>query len=131
MNMYNLNHLRDLLNYDLKHLYSSEEQIIDALPAMIGKASNPQLKQALEQHLQITEQQPDRLMQVRNLLGKKQEEDSTGIFAELFGNSDKSLGIAGLITEGQKAMAIDMNAEVMEAAIIGFCQKIEHYEICG
>jgi ferritin-like metal-binding protein YciE len=129
--MDNLSHLKDLLKYDLKHLYSAEEQIIDALPAMIIKANNLKLKESLEEHLLITEQQRDRLNRVQELLGTNEEEENKSIFAGLFGDSDKNAGIAGLINEGEKVMAIDMMPEVMDAAIIGCCQKIEHYEICA
>jgi hypothetical protein len=37
----------------------------------------------------------------------------------------------GLIEEGEKVIAEDMNVEVRDAAIIACAQKIEHYEICG
>jgi ferritin-like metal-binding protein YciE len=124
--MDNLNHLRDLLVFDVQHLYSVEEQIIEALPAMIGKASHPQLKQALEEHLLITRRQKDRLDQIKQILGDKK---STGIFSDLINPNSKSKGIEGLITEGEKVMAVDMEMEVMDAAIIGCTQKIKHYEI--
>lgn len=128
--MDNMNHLKDLLRFDVKHLYSTEEQIIEALPAMIGKANNPQLKQALEQHLRVTEQQRDRLDRVMEQLGEREDHsDDGGIFAGLFSNGYKSKGIDGLIEEGVKVMAVDMHPDVMDAAIIGCAQKIEHYEI--
>jgi ferritin-like metal-binding protein YciE len=128
-----MNHLKDLLRYDVKHLYSAEEQIIDALPAMIDKAHNPQLKRALEQHLRVTEVQRDRLDQVMQVLGEGDEEENNdgGIFSGLFSSGMKSKGIDGLIEEGQKVMAVDMSSEVMDAAIIGCAQKIEHYEIAA
>ena len=126
----NMNHLKDLLRFDVRHLYSTEEQIIDALPAMIKKAHNPNLKQALEQHLRVTQQQRDRLDRVKQLLGDKDRDDNDGgIFEGLFDTGTKSKGIDGLISEGKKVMNIDMDPTVMDAAIIGACQKIEHYEI--
>lgn len=128
--MDNMNHLRDLLRYDVRHLISAEEQIIEAMPAMIGKATNPALKQALEQHLRVTELQRDRLRQVQQHLGMTDSnDDDNSIFAGLFGSSSKNLGMDGLIEEGQKVMAVDMDPAVMDAAIIGCAQKIEHYEI--
>ena len=130
--MDNMNDLRDLLRYDIQHLYSAEEQIIEALPAMIAKANDPRLKQALEQHLRVTEQQRDRLNQVKPILGEGGNSGNKGgIFSGLLGAGSKSKGIAGLIEEGQKAMAVDMSSAVMDAAIIGCAQKIEHYEISG
>jgi ferritin-like metal-binding protein YciE len=130
--MEHMNHLRDLLLFDIQHLYSAEEQIIEAMPLMISKANNPALKQALEQHLRITEQQRDRLDRVMQIMGGGNDNNNGGgIFSGLFGSGTKSKGIEGLIDEGQKAMAVDMHPNVMDAAIIGCSQKIEHYEICG
>jgi ferritin-like metal-binding protein YciE len=130
--MDNMNHLRDLLVHDVHDLYSAEEQIIKALPAMIAQASNTQLKQALEQHLRVTEQQRDRLDQVRQLLGASDDNNQGhGIFADLFGSGIKCKGMAGIISEGEEVLAIDMDPAVKDAAIICAAQKVEHYEICG
>ena len=127
-----MNHLRDLLIFDVMHLYSAEVQIIEAMPAMIAKATDPRLKSALENHLRQTEQQRERLDRVQQMLGVEPGTGgNTGIFAGLLAPGTKSKGIEGLITEGQKAMAVDMSPQVMDAAIIGCSQKIEHYEIAG
>jgi ferritin-like metal-binding protein YciE len=48
--------LRDLLKHEIMDLYSAEEQIIEALPAMIDKAKNTNLKKALQEHLKITKE---------------------------------------------------------------------------
>ncbi|HEX8314703.1 MAG TPA: ferritin-like domain-containing protein [Flavisolibacter sp.] len=132
--MDNMNHLRDLLMFDIQHLYSAEVQIMEALPAMIAKASNPELKRALEQHLNVTEIQRQRLDQVKQMMGVTEDNNSggaMGIFAGLFNPGTKSKGIDGLITDGEKIMAIDMAPAVMDAAIIGCSQKIEHFEIAA
>ncbi|MCU7552194.1 ferritin-like domain-containing protein [Chitinophagaceae bacterium LB-8] len=126
-----LKDLRDLLKHEIKDLYSAEEQILDAMPAMIEKANNPTLKQALEMHLQDTRTHKDRLVQVQELLGEYDKKEDTGFFAGLFGDSVTCKGMEGLINEGEKIMGEDMNPEVMDAAIIACAQKIEHYEICG
>jgi ferritin-like metal-binding protein YciE len=128
--MDNMNDLRDLLRFDVQHLISIEEQIIDALPAMINKAHNPQLKQALEQHLRVTETQRDRLDQVQRQLGQDADYDN-GIFAGLFSSGTKNKGMDGLIDDGEKILALDMNPNVKDAAIIGCAQKIEHVEIAA
>ena len=127
--MDNLNHLRDLLRYDVRHLVSVEDQIIAAMPAMIGKATNPTLKQSLQEHLRVTERQRERLNQVQQLLGDRERDNDEGIFAGLFGSSHKSKGMDGLIEEGEKVMSVDMDPAVMDAAIISAAQKIEHHEI--
>ena len=124
--------LRDLLIHELADLRSAEEQIIEAMPQMIGKALNPQLRQSLEQHLQITHGQLARLEQAQRMLGDHNADDNrSGLLSNLFGSGTHCKGMEGLIDEGQKVMGEDMNPEVMDAAIISCAQKIEHYEICG
>ena len=130
--MEKMNDLKALLRHDIQMLYSAEEQIIEAMPAMIARASNPSLKQALEQHLDITRRQKDRLDQVRQMLGVDKDDVTrySGVLATVMGGT-KCKGMEGLIDEGQKIMAENISDEVMDAAIIGGCQKIEHFEIAA
>ena len=126
--------LKDLLKHEVQDLYSAEEQIIEALPAMISKAKNKSLKKALQEHLAVTKKQKDRLDEVRQLLNDEEAEGKSneGFFAKMFGGgSHKCKGMEGVITEGEKVMAEDMSPAVMDAAIIACAQKVEHYEICG
>ena len=120
--------LRDLLQHEIDDLYSAEEQIIEALPKMAEKATNGELKKALNEHLRVTQEQKKRLDKVKSLL--KVEEGKKGFFEKIFGGS-KCKGTEGLITEGEKMMAEDMDPTVKDAAIIASAQKIEHYEISG
>jgi len=122
--------LKDLLKHEILDLYSAEEQIIAAMPKMIEKAKNPQLKKALEQHLEITEKQLERLDQIKAAFGQQEQKKKGGIFG-LFSGAQKCKGMEGLITEGEKVMGENMTPEVLDAAIIACAQKIEHYEICG
>ena len=120
-----MNSLSNLLAHEIVDLYSAEEQIIEALPKMIEKAQNQELKKALNEHLKITEQQKKRLEKVHKLL--KQQDSSS---EEELGDTECS-GMKGLIEEGEKAMEEEMEPDVMDAAIIASAQKIEHYEISG
>lgn len=120
-----MNSLSNLLAHEIVDLYSAEEQIIEALPKMIEKTQNQELKKALKEHLRITEQQKKRLEKVHKLI---QQED--GSSEEELGDTECK-GMKGLIEEGEKAMEEDMEPEVMDAAIIASAQKIEHYEISG
>jgi ferritin-like metal-binding protein YciE len=126
--MENMNQLRDLLKHEIKDLYSAEEQIIEALPKMIEKANNTELKKALKQHLQVTEKQKNRLDSVLEALNEEREEEGEGALG-LFKGEQKCLAMEGIISEGKKLMKEDMSPEVTDAAIIGAAQKIEHYEI--
>jgi ferritin-like metal-binding protein YciE len=128
--MEKMNDLKTLLMHDVQLLHSCEQQIIEALPMMIQRASNSSLKNALEQHLRVTERQLNRIDQVRGMLGADESsvKEYSGLLANLMGGA-KCKGMDGLIEEGQKVMAENLSDEVMDAAIIGGCQKIEHYEI--
>jgi len=126
-----MNDLRDLLRFDVQHLCSIEEQIIKALPAMIDKARNPQLKHALEENQRVTEMQRDRLDRVKQHLGLDSDNYDDGIFAGLFSSGTKNQGMDGLIDDGQKVLGLDMDPDVKDAAIIGCAQKIEHVEIAA
>ena len=123
-----MNQLKDLLTHEIHDLYSAEEQIIEALPAMIEKAKDRKLKKALQDHLKITESQKQRLDKLLPMLDE--ESPKKGLFSGLFG-SKKCKGMQGLIDEGEKVMGEEMDPDVMDAAIVGCAQKIEHYEICG
>lgn len=131
--MQNMNDLRDLLMHEVQDLYSAEEQIIAALPLMIEKAKNPQLKKSLKEHLRITEKQRDRLQQVQQHLGGELESSSgsKGLLSRLFKSKSTCRGMQGIIEEGNMVINTDMDADVKDAAIICAAQKVEHYEICG
>lgn len=126
-----MNDLKTLLKHDVQLMYSMEKQIVEALPAMIAKAENPALKQALEQHLSVTELQRDRIDRIRQLLGADEESVNrySDFFTTILSGGAKCAGMEGIIDEGQKLMAENLSSDVMDAAIIGACQKIEHYEI--
>jgi len=122
-----MNQLRDLLKHEIKDLYSAEEQIIEALPKMIEKANNRNLKKALQDHLEVTRKQKGRLDDALEALDEEREEGK-GVLGLLKGEQ-KCLAMEGLISEGEKLMKEDMSPEVSDAAIIAAAQKIEHYEI--
>jgi ferritin-like metal-binding protein YciE len=110
--------LRKLYVEELKDLYSAEKQLIQALPRMAKKAQNAQLKQAFQQHLEITQAQLERLDRVFEGLEKSPR-------------GKKCKAMEGLIEEGKEMMQEDMEPEVMDAALIAAAQRIEHYEIAG
>ncbi len=128
--------LKDLLKHEILDLYSAEEQIIEGLPKMIEKATDAELKEALNNHLQVTLTHKERLDDIKKVLLDEDEDTNTednGFFSNLFGgvNSVTSKGTEGLISHAEKMMEEDMTTEVMDAAIIAAAQKIEHYEISG
>lgn len=136
--MENLINLKDLFNHEILDLYSAEKQIIEALPEMIDLAYSVQLKNALQEHLQVTKTHKERLEKIYELVSDNKEEtesiiDDKGFFSRLFGgvSEPKCKGTEGLINEGKKIANENMTPEVRDAAIIASAQKIEHYEISG
>jgi ferritin-like metal-binding protein YciE len=127
-----MKNLKDLLKHELEDLYSAEEQIIEALPSMAGRANERLLKNSLNEHLKVTKKQLSRLDRIKKMLGREEREEP-GLFEKLFTGEEKHHCVAmeGLIDEGKKVMQEEMEPEVMDAAIIAAAQKIEHYEICG
>lgn len=110
--------LKDLLIDELRDALSAENQIIRALPRMAEAAHSEELKAAFKEHLEQTKGHVDRLKQVFEKLGKS-------------ARSKHCKGMEGLIAEGKEMMEEDMEPEVLDAALIGAAQKVEHYEISG
>ena len=110
--------LRDLYVEQLRDLYDGENQIIKALPKMIESTESEELRSALEEHLEITRQQAQRLETIFEGLG----ENAKG---------EKCKGMEGIIKEGSEVVKEDMSDTVKDAAIIAAAQRVEHYEIAG
>ena len=114
----NLENLKALYIDQLRQLHSAETQITDALPKMIEKASDFQLKQALETHLQQTRGHITRLERIlQQVMGKV--------------DAKKNKGIAALITEGEDIITDAKVEPVRDAGIIAAAQKVEHYEMAA
>jgi len=108
----------DLFVDELKDLYNAEQQLTRALPRMAKAATTPQLKKAIEEHLEVTREQVRRLEQVFEEIG-----------APAKGKTCQAM--KGLIEEGQELVKEGMESEVLDAGIIGAAQRVEHYEIAG
>ena len=109
---------RDLLVEELKDLFSAENQILKALPAMAKAATNEELTAAFETHLQQTGEQVKRLETIGQELGESMK-------------GKKCKAMAGLVEEGKEIMAEEAAPVLMDLALIGAAQKVEHYEIAG
>jgi ferritin-like metal-binding protein YciE len=110
--------LKDLYVEELKDLYNAENQLLKALPRLAKKASSPDLKAAFEEHLGQTESQVNRLEKIFKRLGEKPT-----------GKTCKAM--KGLVEEGKEIIEEDGDGSVLDAALIGAAQKVEHYEIAS
>jgi ferritin-like metal-binding protein YciE len=106
----------DLLLHGLQDIYYAENQIVKSLPGMVDKATNRELSKGLKDHLEETRNQIARLDQVFQKLG----EQPRGV---------KCPAIDGLITEADEVAGEVADKEVLDAAIVGAAQSVEHYEI--
>ena len=106
----------DLLLHGLKDIYYAENQIVKSLPKLIDKATNRDLSKGLKDHLDETKNQIARLDQVFQKLGEKPQ----GV---------KCPAIDGLISEADEIAGEVADKEVLDAAIVGAAQSVEHYEI--
>ena len=113
-----LENLRQLFVKELRDLYDAEKQITEALPEMIDAANHPELKQALQEHLQVTEQQISRLDSIFQML----QEDPAG---------ESCKGMKGLLKEGEEFVSAGGDPSTIDAGIITAAQRVEHYEMAG
>ena len=110
--------IKDLLEEEIKDLYSAEKQLTKAIPKMVKGSNNEELSAAFEAHLKETEGQIDRLEQVAKLLGTTP-------------SGKKCKGMEGVIAEGAEALDEDGDENVLDLGIIGAGSRVEHYEMAG
>lgn len=110
--------LRELYLDELKDLHSAENQLVKALPKMAKAATSDELREGFEQHLEQTKGQVERLEQIFEAM----DESPKG---------KKCVGMEGLVKESSEIMEEDFEGAVMDAALIGAAQRVEHYEIAA
>jgi ferritin-like metal-binding protein YciE len=106
----------DLFVHALQDIYYAEKQIMKALPDMIEKAHDAQLKNGFQSHLRETENQVKRLEQVFQLHGSQ----AKGVDCP---------AIDGIIEEADDVVGEVEDKSVLDAALIAAAQAVEHYEI--
>ncbi|HUS08614.1 MAG TPA: ferritin-like domain-containing protein [Bryobacteraceae bacterium] len=110
--------LKELLTEEIRDLYDAEKQLVKALPRFAKAASNQELRAAFTEHLEVTKGQVARLEQVFELLGEKTK-------------SKPCKAMKGLLEEGREILQEDAEEALLDSAMIGAAQKVEHYEISG
>ena len=110
--------LKELYIDELKDLYNAENQLLKALPKMAKAASSEELRQGFEEHLEQTRGHVERLEEIFKSL----DENPKG---------KKCMGMEGLVKEGSEMMEEDFEGALMDAALIGAAQRVEHYEIAA
>jgi ferritin-like metal-binding protein YciE len=113
-----LQSLQDVFTHELQDLFDAENQLLQALPKMAQAASNQELREAFEHHLDETRDHVQRLEEIFGQLG-------------ISGSGETCEAMRGLIKEGDKTIAIDGDPTAKDAALIAAAQRVEHYEIAA
>jgi len=110
--------LKELYIDELKDIYNAENQLVKALPKMAKAASSEELRTGFEEHLKQTKGHVQRLDKIFEMLDESPK-----------GKNCK--GMEGLVEEGSELMEEDLEDALLDAALIGAAQRVEHYEIAA
>lgn len=110
--------LDELLEDELKDIYSAETQLLKALPNMAKAAESNDLRAAFENHLEQTRVHAQRIEEICNDL-------------KTTPSGKNCAGMKGLIKEGEEIIQSGAGTEPKQAALIGAAQRVEHYEIAA
>jgi ferritin-like metal-binding protein YciE len=106
----------ELFVHTLQDIYYAEHQILKALPDMVEKASDPELKKGFRMHLKQTKGQVKRLDRVFKMIKSVPQ-------------GTKCPAIDGILDEANEIAGEIENKLVLNAALIAAAQAVEHYEI--
>ncbi len=110
--------VKDLLEAEIKDLYSAEKQLTKAIPKMAKGSHDAALATAFLNHLKETQEQVVRLEEVGRIL-------------EIKPTGKKCEGMEGVIKEGAEALEEEGNEIILDLEIIGAGSRVEHYEMSG
>ena len=110
--------LKDLFEDTIKDIYSSETQLLAAMPKMMEAAQDPELKSAIKTHAEESQKQVERIEQIAKMLDFAPD----GVTCE---------GTVGLLKEATEHIEEFGGTPAGDAAIIACAQKNEHYEIAN
>jgi ferritin-like metal-binding protein YciE len=110
--------LDDVLHEQVKDLLSAEKQLVAALPKVAAAVHSPELRAAINEHLEQTRGHVKRLEAVTGLLG-------------MDGSATTCKAMKGLVAEGEEVLGKAGDPVAKDVAIIAAAQRIEHYEIAG
>lgn len=107
--------MRQLFEDQLKDIYWAEQELTRFMPKIVNEVTSVELKNTLQEHMKITQNQVKRLEKVFQLFGSRAE-------------GKKCEGLSGLISEAEEIIESADKGQIRDAFIIGAVQKVEHYE---
>ena len=111
-----MQNLAEAFEHGLQDVYYVENQLVEALGKASAAASNKDFKHALGEHIGETKWHIKALESVFKSIGKE-------------ASGEKCDGIEGLIRESEGIVEDMKTGAARDAALIGCCQAVEHYEI--
>jgi ferritin-like metal-binding protein YciE len=117
--MPSIDSMTEVLVNEIRDLYDAEKRLTKAIPRMSKKATNPELKKALNQHLRETEGQVKRLERAFRQLGEAPRGKACA-------------GMRGIVEEGDEHAGEEYgDLSLRDTMIIGSAQRVEHYEMAA
>lgn len=103
---------------ELADMFDAESRLTKSIPKLARKATHPELREALEEHLAETEHHLGRLRKVFQAFGRR-------------ARGKKCNAIVGLAKEANEIASDNAGWPTINAALICAAQKVEHYEIAS
>jgi ferritin-like metal-binding protein YciE len=110
--------LHDLLRDQISDLYDAEQRLVKALPDMAEAANSPELRSAIQSHLEETKGHVNRLKRVFGQLGEDVKRQTCA-------------AMKGLLEEGESLTSKIEESPLRDAAIIAAANRVEHYEMAA
>jgi ferritin-like metal-binding protein YciE len=109
--------LRELFVDEIRDIYYAEKKLVTALPKMQKAASTTELRDAIGEHIAVTQEHVARLEEIFGILGET-------------ARGKKCEAMEGLIKEAEGVMEdTEEGTATRDVAVILSAQKVEHYEI--
>jgi ferritin-like metal-binding protein YciE len=109
---------QELFVHELSDMYDAEQRIAQMLPELAKEAQDTEFKDALQQHLQETQQQIRNLEQVFQLIGQQPQRQTC-------------FAVQGIKQEHDSFVKEKPSAEILQMFDLGGSAKTEHYEIAS
>jgi len=111
---------RGLFETGLRYAYDCEQKLVKkGIPGMIKGSSSPELRSALEQHLQETRNHVTRLERVFGAIGSEPKTEDNDIVDEMVDAAENMIS------------ATEEGSPLRDAAIIVSGNFVEHYEMAA
>jgi Mn-containing catalase len=108
----------DLIQDGLRDMLDAEKRLTKAIPKMAKAVKSEELRGALEEHLEVTNNQVGRLQEIFETLGMK-------------ATAKPCEGIKGILDEGEEALKTEGPDPLVDFAIVCAARRVEHYEMAG